>query len=334
LLDFTLFIQLSLVFCISLLLNYLLIKYASLLGLVDIPNERSMHNVTKSRAGGVAIFIAFFIGIAIKLEDINYYIVSAFLLIFLLGIYDDLKEASSKAKFFWIIVATTFLYVGDFFILSLGTFYGTEIQLAPIVTYLFLVFAIVGFVNAMNLIDGLDGLAGGMAIIILGSFAYMGYKMEDIFLFYTSLSLIVSLCAFLIFNWYPSKIFMGDTGSLSLGLSIGVCSIYAINKDYISPVSILLIAAVPILDTLIVMLRRIFKGKSPFLADKQHIHHILLKKQKSVARTSIILILLQAILTYIGLGFKVRDDLIVLILFVMFFVLFYLLLTNARATEE
>lgn len=327
-LDYNLYI-LTIVFFISLILNKILINYSHKLKLIDKPNERSLHQVEKSRAGGIAIFLSFIIGLIFFNVNLSFYLVLGFFIVFFLGIYDDIKNLSSKIKFFWIMVAATFLYIDGYFITSIGVFSKLDLIMPPFIAYLFLLFAVVGFINAMNLIDGLDGLSSGIGIVILVSFAYIGFKYSDNFLFYISMTLIFSLFGFLIFNWYPSKIFMGDTGSLSLGFVIVVLSIYSINSNYISAVSVLLLAAVPILDTLIVMFRRISQKKNPFKADKTHIHHVILFQQnKNVRKTSLILILLQLIFVYIGLGFKVRDDIYILGVFIMLFILFYLLLTT------
>ncbi|MCG3674650.1 glycosyltransferase family 4 protein [Aliarcobacter butzleri] len=326
--DYNLYI-LTIVFFISLILNKILINYSHKLKLIDKPNERSLHQVEKSRAGGIAIFLSFIIGLIFFNVNLSFYLVLGFFIIFFLGIYDDIKNLSSKIKFFWIMVAATFLYIDEYFITSIGVFFKVDLIMPTSMAYLFLLFAVVGFINAMNLIDGLDGLSSGIGIVILVSFAYIGFKYSDNFLFYISMTLIFSLFGFLVFNWYPSKIFMGDTGSLSLGFVIVVLSIYSINSNYISAVSVLLLAAVPILDTLIVMFRRISQKKNPFKADKTHIHHVILFQQnKNVRKTSLILILLQLIFVYIGLGFKVRDDIYILGVFIMLFILFYLLLTT------
>lgn len=325
--DYNLYI-LTIVFFISFILNKLLINYSHKLKLIDKPNERSLHQVEKSRAGGIAIFLSFIIGLILFNVNLSFYLTFAFFIIFFLGIYDDIKNLSSKIKFFWIMLSATFLYIDGYFITSIGVFFKVDLIMPTSIAYLFLLFAVVGFINAMNLIDGLDGLSSGIGIVILISFAYIGFKYNDNFLFYISMTLIFSLCGFLVFNWYPSKIFMGDTGSLSLGFVIVVLSIYSINSNYISAVSVLLLAAVPILDTLIVMFRRISQKKNPFKADKTHIHHVILFQQnKNVRKTSLILILLQLIFVYIGLGFKVRDDIYILGVFIMLFILFYLLLT-------
>ncbi len=329
------FFIVGMVFVASLVLNIVLIRYSHTLKLIDKPNHRSLHKVEKSRSGGVAIFISFMLGILLLGIEISPCLLVAFMVIFALGIYDDIKEISFRVKFFWIIVATTILYAGGYYIDSIGVFAGVDLAMPSFVAYLFLLFAVVGFVNAMNLIDGIDGLSAGIGIVILASFAYVGFKYNDSFLLYTPLVLIASLVGFLLLNWHPSRVFMGDTGSLSLGFVIAVLSIYAINMDYVSAVTILLLAAVPVLDTLIVMVRRVRQKRSPFSPDRTHIHHIVLASQRGdVRKTSSILILLQLNFVYVGLGFKARDDIYTLGVFVMLFVLFYMFLTPKSIKKE
>jgi UDP-GlcNAc:undecaprenyl-phosphate GlcNAc-1-phosphate transferase len=291
-----------------------------------------MHTTHKPTAGGIAIFVAFSIGVYFSSTAINSYIVSSFLVIFLLGVYDDKFGSTPRTKLIWIILASLLLYFGELYIDYLGIFAGHEVAMNTLFAILFTAFATVGFVNAMNLIDGLDGLSSGIGIVILTSFAYIGFKYSDVFLFYLAMFLIFALLGFMVFNWHPSKIFMGDSGSLTLGFVIVVLAIHAVSENYITPVSILLLTAVPILDTLIVMLRRIVKGKNPFSPDKTHLHHIVLKQQlKNVPKTTKVLILMQAIFTYIGLGFKVRDDIVILGVFAMLFTLFYVMFTVKRS---
>ena len=124
---------------------------------------------------------------------------------------------------------------------------------------------------------------------------------------------------------------MGDSGSLTLGFIISILSVYSINKNFLAPVTILLITAVPILDTLIVMSRRIMNGQNPFSADRTlYSPYDFKTANKDVKKTVKILILLQVLFTYIGLGFKVRDDSLILFMFMILFVLFYKMLTPKK----
>jgi len=322
-------------FLVSILINKLLCKYSSFIRLVDIPNSRSMHKEVKSRAGGIGIFISFCIGLFLIDIEIEKTLIISFCAIFLLGLVDDFISLKSKTKFIFIGAIAVFLYFNNYGIYSLGTYLGVDLALSYFIALPFFIFVLVGFVNAMNLIDGLDGLCAGIAIIMLLAYSYLGFKYEDHFLFFVSSFLIISLIGFLVLNWYPSKMFMGDSGSLTLGFMIAILSIHSINEEYITPITVLLLTAVPILDTLIVMVRRLLNRQNPFKPDKTHIHHIILKQHyDNIPKTSIILILLQTIFTYIGLGFKARDDVMILIMFVMLFILFYIILTPNKKNKR
>jgi len=144
------------------------------------------------------------------------------------------------------------------------------------------------------MIDGLDGLAGGICLTAFASFAYLSFIAGYTTLLLLSLAICGSLIAFLIYNWYPSKLFMGDAGSIFLGFAAAFISI-ALTQGRgspISPVIPLMILSVPIVDTITVMIKRLMKGKNPFYADKAHLHHILLKMGFSRRQTASIIIIL------------------------------------------
>jgi UDP-GlcNAc:undecaprenyl-phosphate/decaprenyl-phosphate GlcNAc-1-phosphate transferase len=129
------------------------------------------------------------------------------------------------------------------------------------------------------MIDGLDGLAGGICLTVFASFAALSYIYGQPVFMFLSLAICGSLAGFLIFNWPPAKLFMGDAGSLFLGFAAGFMSIALTQGEgsLITPVTPLLILAVPIVDTITMMTKRILKKKNPFFADNRHLHHILLK---------------------------------------------------------
>lgn len=249
--------------------------------------------------------------------------------------FDDVKPLSSRKKLLITFLCSGVLFFLGFDIQKFGYFLGFEIILPSWISFIFFCFACAGFVNALNLVDGLDGLASLISLVILISFAYLGFKLQDHFLLYMSASLICAILGFLGFNWHPAKIFMGDSGSLTLGFIIVILSVYAIKQNYVTAVSVLLLTAIPILDTLIVMVRRIANKQSPFKADQTHIHHIVLKQQnKHVVRTVILMGIWQMLFTYIGLGFKVRDDLYIFILFMLCFVFVYFSLTPKKLRKN
>lgn len=327
LINTTLCVKLSVIMGISYIINFLLVKYMKIIKILDIPNERSSHTSIVPRSGGIALFGSFIIGVFLLMPSLSYFLIPL-TLVFLLGLYDDVYSLSSKAKLFLTAAIAIFLFHIGFDIYHFGTFFGHEIILGYGLALLFYAFAISGFVSALNLIDGLDGLASVVTLAIILPFAYIGFKYSDTFLFYTCITIICSIGGFLILNWHPAKIFMGDSGSMFLGFLVSIIAVYAIQKDYITAISILLLSAVPILDTLIVILRRILNKTTPFHADKTHMHHVFLKQQGGNTRKTVLIVgLIQILFSYLGLGFKVRDDIFILVLYVLSFVLFYFILT-------
>lgn len=332
-------IKLIFTFLSSLLFIKLIIKNASFLGLVDIPNERSSHSKITPRGAGIGFGFAFFITILIFNLSlfIEYWLLFlGIFLVFLVGILDDHKDASPKAKFY----ATFLLYLSDISIYSLGDFFGFEISLWYFALP-FTMFALAGFTNALNLIDGLDRLAASITIIILSSFLYVGYIYQDQLMIVLCRVTIVSLLAFLVFNWNPAKIFMGDSGSLFLGFVVSVVA--CLSLKYIHPIAVFYLAAIPIVDTLVVMTRRIRKGISPFTPDKTHIHHILLKFfGKRVKKTVFFLGLMQVLFSLVGLmlSFNSEDigkgatSTVALIAFVGITMLFYMIFTGMKRRQK
>lgn len=228
-------------------------------------------------------------------------------------------------KFFVLIVATVFLSFDDIMITHLGTAFGFEVSLGWFALP-FTIFAVVGFTNALNLIDGLDGLAATISLIILSTFFVVGYEHDDFFIMLLSGSFMAGVLAFLLFNWHPASIFMGDSGSLTLGFVISILAIQSL--DYIPAVSILFAAALPIMDTVIVMTRRKLRGRSMFSADRCHIHHLFRHFfSEDTPKTVVVLGMLQA--TYSIIGLQLDEDVnegYLLVLFILNIILLYLFL--------
>ncbi len=329
------------------LLSYLFVRYlikkAHSLGLYDVPNERSHHcSITPSGAG-----IGFVLALISTLFLFEYELIQSYLFIFfsilsvfVIGIIDDRHDIRAKWKFVVIFFASFILWWHGLSVDTLGTWYGNEINLYVWIALPFTMFTIAGCTNALNLIDGIDGLAGSVSIVILFFFAAVGFKYHSDIIVILSSFTIATLVGFLIFNWNPAKIFMGDSGSLTLGFIISVLSVLSL--EYIHPLTILYLTALPILDTLIVMVRRIRRGKSPFKADKTHIHHILVAFfDGDVKRTVVFLMMLQIIFS--GVGYALLDimsksegrnvPLFGLVGFAILFVLFYMIFTGIQKRQ-
>ena len=311
------------IFLLSLIGMYVLTKFAYQIGLMDIPNERSMHHKAVPRGAGIFFVLAIFL--VLLLFDFEYfktyyYIYLSIAIVFSVGVWDDLKSISPKTKFIFIFFATLLLYVNDFAIYSLGTYFGYEFVLPSWLVLPFTFFAIAGYTNALNLMDGLDGLAASISMVMFITFFAIGYEHHDTLLTTLSSFFIITLIPFLFFNWNPAKVFMGDSGSLSLGMAIVILTIQAV--EYITPASVLFIIAMPLLDTFIVMTRRIQRHISPFKADKNHMHHFLFKVKEDVRYTVIIFTLMQIVFSIIGYQVREENNLLSLMLFLLLFYLF------------
>jgi len=311
------------IFIVTFISIYLLIHNAKKMGLVDIPNDRSMHKKMTPRGAGIAFVIPIFlIVILFDLEYFKtyYYIYLAIAIVFIAGAWDDIKDISPKLKFIFIFISSLLLYINDFAIVSLGTYLGYELVLPVWLVFPFTFFAIAGYTNALNLMDGLDGLAATLSLVMFVTFLTIGLENNDELLITLSSFFTVALLAFLWFNWNPAKIFMGDSGSLALGMVISILAIQSM--QYITPISALFIIAMPVLDTFIVMTRRIQRGNSPFKADKNHMHHFLFNVKDNVRYTVIVLVLMQIVFSIIGYQIEHSNQFLSLILFMILFYLY------------
>ena len=317
------FMLLSSIFLTSIVGILIFIKLANKVGLMDIPNERSVHGNPIPRGAGIAFVLSIFLVLIVfDFEYIKtyYYIYLAIGIVFLSGVWDDLKNISPKIKFIFIFFSSLLLYINDVAIYSFGTNFGYEMILPSWFVFPFTFFAIAGYTNALNLMDGLDGLAASIAIVILFTYFVIGIEYKDELLISLSSFFIVTLLVFLFFNWNPAKVFMGDSGSLSLGMVIAILSIHSL--QYITPASVLFIIALPILDTFIVMTRRIQRHISPFKADKNHMHHFLFKVKGDIRYTVIILIMMQIVFSIIGYQISQANNALSLILFLLLFYIY------------
>jgi len=315
-------------FCISTFFIWLIRYYAPQLGLLDTPNERSTHSKTIPRGAGIGFVFSVLLVLPFfyfELVEHYFWTFIAITLVLIVGILDDHHDTSPRTKFIVIILSVVFISFDGIVINDVGSFFGIPIVLEWFALP-FTMFAVSGFTNALNLIDGLDGLAATLSITILSVFAIIGYQHHDLFILVLAIAFITALVAFLIFNWHPASIFMGDSGSLTLGFVISILAIKSL--AYLPTISILFIAAIPILDTLVVMIRRKRNGKSFFTPDHCHLHHVFYYFfSKKTSKTVFSLFILQLVYSLTGLQLdKHNDEGILLLLFLLNVVLLYLFL--------
>lgn len=281
-----------------------LIKVAYLKRLFDMPDfDRKAHKRAVPTIGGIVIFAATLFAYALWYPNMAVnefkYLVVALLILFFVGIKDDIiGTAPVKKLMAQIMVALILILMGNLRITGLhGLFDVYEI---PEWASVFLsLFTIIVVVNAINLIDGIDGLAAGIGFIASFTFGAWFYIAGNSGMACLAFALCGSLAGFLLFNFSPAKIFMGDSGSLTIGLILSVLAIKLTEQDVKTlpenivniskPLLALACLVYPLYDTLRVFIYRAIKGRSPFSADKKHIHHRLLDIGCNHAKASIIL---------------------------------------------
>jgi UDP-GlcNAc:undecaprenyl-phosphate GlcNAc-1-phosphate transferase len=270
-------------FVVTMLSIPVIIKLSRKYSLYDMPNARKEHAFPVPTMGGIAVvagmMTALFMWLPAHYETMVISFFFSIAVLFCVGIMDDVKDLSARYKFFIQIGLATLMATSGIRITSFEGLFGIfDLPLAA--QYTFTLLTIVGVTNAFNLIDGIDGLAGGlgfMSLTTLGIFLTINGDLTSALI---AFSLAGGIVAFLYFNFNPARIFLGDTGSLVLGFSIAVLCIRLMQVNTLTslphaPVFMLGIVFIPVFDTIRVFATRIWKGKSPFVADRTHIHHLL-----------------------------------------------------------
>ena len=284
----------SVSFIITFLAIPVIIKIAKIKKLYDLPDERKVHTQPIPSLGGVGIFGGFLLASLLSIPivqnpEFQYFFAAAFV-IFFLGLKDDVLILSATKKFIGqAIAASILIHLGGIRIESMHGLLGIyEIPEAFSLALTYL--TIIVITNSFNLIDGIDGLAGTLGLLTMVIFGVYFFMIDMQAYTLLSFALAGSLIAFLIFNNNPAKIFMGDSGSLMVGMFNAILVIKFINLASLSTVAFPIASAVsigfailfvPLLDTLRVFGIRIFGGRSPFSPDRNHFHHLLLDKGMS-----------------------------------------------------
>ncbi|CAM4054401.1 MraY family glycosyltransferase [Gillisia hiemivivida] len=285
-------------------------------------NSRSSHKVETPSFGGVAFFMCIILVLALiqslRLTHVGNQLIAAITILFMVGLKDDLVVSTARVKFFGQIAATCFIiFSPELHLTNLHGFLGLY-EIPESIGIMITGFIVIAIINAYNLIDGIDGLAGIIGIVISGIYAWIFYTTNNPFYVLLSVSVAGTLSAYLRFNFSRChrKIFMGDSGSLIIGLLLAFLSIKFLvmepttSKIFNSfepasrPLLLLCILFVPIFDTLRVMIIRIFSGESPFTADRNHAHHVLLDLGYSHLKASISLALINVIVIIAYLYFS------------------------------
>lgn len=320
-------------FISSVVLVQIMKKVAVHINALDIPNERKVHKEPIPLLGGIGIFLAFLLNFMIfgtHSTLMNSILIASFLIL-LLGIFDDINPIKASYKFIvQLLIAAVIVFYGNLKLnyIDLFNFSFTLGWLSYPISMLL----IVGIINAINLIDGLDGLCAGISSIYFLTIAIIGFILNkfnglDIMI---SVLMLGSTLGFLVHNFPPAKIFMGDAGSTFIGLMISIITLIGFKTftltSLVIPAWILLI---PISDTLFAIIRRKLNHKPIGLPDKEHFHHQLLKlfsKTKTVLIIYGINLIFSAVSIIYAVGYK--KEMVFCYIFLLLATLFLVLKTN------
>lgn len=314
-------------FLITFFLFPVFIKVFKKKNFLDSPGGRKIHTVKTPSMGGLPIFVGLVIAVAIwtPLEELRAikYVLSAMGIMFIIGFRDDLINLRAFQKLFGQIAAALIIVVVcDIRFESLYGLFGVY-DIPDYLSYPISLFTIIVITNAFNLIDGIDGLAGSVGLVS-SIFFGVWFHLAGIDAYaFICFAILGALLAFLQFNWAPSKVFMGDTGSLLVGFFLSIMTIKFISGNYqtdplanykfsasIGPAIAVLI--VPLYDTLRVFVKRVLKGKSPMHPDRSHLHHILLRLGCNHSQATSILVTVNVIFVLLALVLKDFSDAIMM----------------------
>jgi len=283
---------------IAFIVSYILTPYMARVGkkqnMVDMPGHRKIHEEAIPNLGGIVIFFGFLLSLlfVIQIEGQVKALLIGGVIILLLGVVDDIANLSPKHKFLIQIIPAliVIIYNSDL----INSFIVNQLKSLDLLSYLLypiLIFWIVGITNSINLIDGLDGLACGVSLIALVAFLILGLRQNLEALSLISIALAGSMLAFLRFNFYPAKMFLGDSGSTFAGFMLAsVGALWVLNSGNAFFILIpIIILALPIFDTLFAIWRRYREHHPIFQADKGHLHHRLLAR--GIAHKNVVFIL-------------------------------------------
>jgi UDP-N-acetylmuramyl pentapeptide phosphotransferase/UDP-N-acetylglucosamine-1-phosphate transferase len=304
------FMQIAISFGASFVISFvsipLIIRLARINKLYDAPGGRKIHEGNIPSFGGLAIFLGFVVAMMIWIPTYNFrsftflYGIGALLILVILGLRDDIIPLKWWPKLFGqLIAAFVVIYFGDTRLTSMYGFFGIG-EIPALVSYPLTILIILGIINSYNMIDGVNGLAASLGIIASLSFGTWFMLTGHNLMMVVAFALAGGLAAFLKFNLTPSKIFMGDTGSLFVGFLLSVMAIRFIEYNRVLPVehayhlqaaSSLAIAIIfiPIFDTLRLIVLRLLSKRSPFSPDKNHIHHLLIRLGLTHGQTTLVL---------------------------------------------
>jgi UDP-GlcNAc:undecaprenyl-phosphate GlcNAc-1-phosphate transferase len=337
--DFTQIFFMVAITCLFVLLFIPIIKKIAIhVGALDIPNARKVHKVPIARLGGLGIYFGFLLGYMLfghESIQMNSILIGSFIIV-ITGVIDDIKPIPAKYKFCGQLVAASIIPIYGGIVLRDVSAFGIYINFG-ILSYPITIFFILGVINCMNLIDGLDGLAGGIASIYFITIGIISIMLKNSSGLDTILTFVMlgSTLGFLYHNFNPATIFMGDSGSMFLGYMIAVISLLGYkNVTFTSFIVPIFLLAIPILDTLFAILRRLVNHKPISMPDKNHLHHQFLKKNFSQRKTVLIIYFIDILFAIASIIYVMGDFAWGIIIYIVLFIIVLVLILKTDIIFE
>lgn len=307
-------------------------------GALDLPDARKVHKVPIPRLGGLGIYLGFLLGYMLfgyESIQMNSILIGSFIIV-ITGIIDDIKPIPAKYKFLGQIAGAAIIPLYGGIVLRDVSAFGIYINFG-IFSYVITILFIVSVVNCMNLIDGLDGLAGGIASIYFFTIGVIAIMFKNSSGLDTILTFVMlgSTLGFLFHNFNPASIFMGDSGSMFLGYMIAVISLLGYkNVTFTSFIVPIFLLAIPILDTLFAILRRVVNHKPISMPDKNHLHHQFLKKNFSQKKTVLVIYFIDALFAIASIIYVLGDFVQGILIYVILFIIVLILILKTDIIFE
>lgn len=317
----------GIVFLFVLVIVPLIKKLALYVGAVDIPGGRHIHHKIMPKFGGLAIFLGFLLGYMFFCSQTPQMIsiLIGGIIILLVGLLDDIKRLPASVQFIGqILSALVVVFYGNIVMNDISA-YGIYVNFGIFAKPLTVLF-IVAIMNCMNFIDGLDGLASGISTIFFVTISVIIYYIGIYNGLDSSLTLIMTgaTLGFLVHNFYPAKIFLGNSGSMFLGYMISVISLLGFKNVTITSFIVpILVLAIPILDTFFAIIRRLLKRESPTKGDKQHLHHQLLQRTSSQLKSVLIIYAMNILFSAASILYVIRNPKLGQILYIIIFIIIF-----------
>ncbi len=337
-LDEVIFIVVS-TFLFSALIMPLTSKIAHFIGAIDVPKDnRRVHTKPIPKLGGLGIFAAFLFGYMIfgKQNIIMNSILIASFIIIIYGIIDDIKTLQARYELLGQFIAALVVTVYGGLLLQDITIFGNTINFG-IFAYPITIFFILGCTNVIRLIDGIDGLSSGISSIFyltIGIIAFFQGRVESLEIIITFIMLGATL-GFLLHNFNPAKLFAGESGSAFMGFMIAIISLLGFKGTLLTSLIVpLSIIAIPIMDPLFAIIRRMLKGMPIFEADKDHLHHQFLKMNFSQRGTVLIIYFINMLFSLVSIFYALKNSTGAMIIYVVLMILVFWFILHTSIISE